>query len=103
MEPAAEGGADDWGEVVTYFAVEFSIARLTYTVLEEKGLQNQKALVYFDGFSGGTTPLSRRYLHVLQGQYQMGVAAMRALAHIIRGESAPDCEYVPYTVVEPEA
>ena len=94
---------DSHPDITAYFAVEFSIARLTYTVLEEKGLQNQKALVYFDGFSGGTTPLSRRYLHVLQGQYQMGVAAIRALAHIIRGESAPDCEYVPYTVVEPEA
>lgn len=93
---------DGHPDITAFFAVEFSIAKLTYMVLEEKGLEKEKALVYFDGFTGGPAPLSRRCLHVLQDQYQMGVAAMRSLAHIIRGESAPECEHVPYSFVEIE-
>ena len=93
---------DSHPDITAFFAVEFSIALLTYMVLEEKGLANKKALVYFDGFTGGPAPLSRRCLHVLQDQYQMGVAAVRSLAHIIRGESVPECEYVPYSFAEIE-
>ena len=87
-------------EVTAYYAVEFSIARLLYQVLEQKGLTETKELVYFDGFANQPAPLARR-LHILQDQYQIGVTAVRHLSHRMRGESVPDHDYINYVVIEP--
>ncbi|MBR0464216.1 MAG: GntR family transcriptional regulator [Clostridia bacterium] len=94
---------DNHPDLTAFYTVEFSIARLLYEILQEKGLQDKKALVYFDGFMGRTTPLSRNCLHIIQGQYEMGVKAVRHLAHRMRGEQVPERDYIPYTFVEPEA
>ena len=93
---------DSHPDVTAYYAVEFSIAQLLYMVLEEKGLEKEKALVYFDGFRSGPSPLSRNCLHIMQDQYQMGVAAIRNLAHILRGEQVSEYEFIPYIFIEPE-
>ena len=87
-------------DVTAFYAVEFSIARLLYQVLEEKGLTGKKDLVYFDGFANQPAPLSKR-LHIMQDQYQIGVTAVRYLAHRMRGEQVPDHEFIQYIVVEP--
>ena len=92
---------DSHPELTAFYAVEFSIARLLYQVLAEKDLLNSKTLVYFDGFRNVPVPLGQ-YVHVIQDQYQMGVTAMRTLAHKMRGEEVPEREYIQHVIVEPE-
>ncbi len=87
-------------ELTAFYVVEFSIALLLHQVLQDKGLLDKKTMVYFDGFSIDPAPLSR-YLHILQDQFQMGVTALRTLAHKQRGDQVPDHEFIPYLVIEP--
>ena len=89
---------DNHPDVTAFFAVEFSIAVMLYEVLKEKGLQDEKDIVYFDGFEGGLG-LDHRFTHVMQNQYQMGVTAVRMLVHMLRGEEVPQKELIPYTII----
>ena len=88
---------DEHPDVTAYFAVEFSIALLLFNMLVEKGLENDKEIVYFDGFEAGLG-LAPRFRHIIQNQYQMGVTGVRMLAHMIRGDDVPAKEIIPYIV-----
>ena len=85
-------------DVTAFFAVEFGIAQKLIRILAQKGLQDEKAVVYFDGFDMGGG-MFQNYAHVLQDQYQMGVTAVRMLVHMIRGETVPAKAIIPYNLV----
>ena len=89
---------DEHPDVTAFFTVEFSIAQRLIDILNEKGLINEKEIVYFDGFDAGPG-LDPKYDHVIQNQYQMGVTGVRMLTHIIRGDEVSAREIVPYTVI----
>ena len=88
---------DEHPDVTAFFAVEFSIALMLFNVLVEKGLTNDKEIVYFDGYEGGLG-LDPKFEHVIQNQYQMGVTSVRMLAHLIRGDEVATKELIPYIV-----
>lgn len=89
---------DERPDVTAFFVVEFEIAYKLIRILTQKGLQDEKAVVYFDGFelNGSMSP---NYAHILQNQYRMGVTAVRMLAHMIRGDSVPAQAIIPHDLV----
>ena len=92
---------DENPDVTAFFAVEYSIAEMLSGILLQKGLYDEKAMVYFDGFDS-YNGLTSKYMHVIQNQYQMGVTATRMLAHLIRGDSVQAKAIIPYRLVGEE-
>ncbi len=85
-------------DVTAFFAVEFEIAHQLIRILTQKGLQDKKAVVYFDGFDTSNI-LFPNYAYVLQNQYQMGVTAVSMLVHMIRGDAVSAKVTIPYHLV----
>ena len=85
-------------DVTAFFVVEYEIAHKLIQILMQKGLQDEKAVVYFDGFDM-TGSLFPNYAHVIQNQYQMGVTAVSMLVHLRRGDSVPAKAIIPYNMV----
>ena len=85
-------------DVTAFFVVEFEIAHKLIRILTQKGLQDKKAVVYFDGFDTGGI-MSPDYAHILQNQYQMGVTAVRMLVHLRRGDSVPAKAIIPHRLI----
>ncbi|WP_026506655.1 GntR family transcriptional regulator [Butyrivibrio sp. MC2013] len=90
---------DSHKDVTAYYAAEYSVAADLYRVLLDKGLEKKKSIVYFDGFDGILDPM-QKYDHIIQNQFQMGVTAMRLLAHRMRGEDVTGRENIPYTLIK---
>ena len=89
---------DNHPELTAFFAVEYSIAKMLYSVLYEKNLIGQKQIAYFDGFADPVAPIIG-IPHILQNQYQIGVQAIRNLERRMHGEEIPECDFVPYTLL----
>ena len=87
---------DEHPDITAYFIMEFTLASKVYAVLKKRGIS--KELVFFDGFED-VLPALPEFTHVVQGQYQMGVTAVRNLVHKMRGENIPSRENIPYRIL----
>lgn len=91
---------DDHPEITAYFIMESVLAMRVYRLLFRRG--EKKDLAFFDGREEELDPIPV-FNHVLQGQYQMGVTAVRLLAHRMRGEKIVERVNIPYRLIEGDA
>ena len=66
--------------------------------MKELGVEKEKKIAFFDGFEEDLDILPI-FPHVMQDQYQMGVAAVRLLAHRLKGNHVSGRENIPYSIV----
>ena len=90
---------DDHSDITAYFAMEYTLALKVYELLYQRGLSRD--LVFFDGYSEDLPEMkfAPRFVHCLQGQYEMGVTAVRTLVHKLRGEEINSRINIPYHIV----
>lgn len=88
-------------DITAYYAVDHELGLLLYRIMKSLGVDKEKTIAYFDGFEEDLDPLPI-FPHVMQDQYQMGVEAVRLLAHRLRGETVTGRENVPYTIEMPK-
>lgn len=85
-------------QVTAFFAVDYTIGVMVYKILKRMGLDQEKEIVFFDGFDGinDSNPI---FTHVMQGEYIMGVKGVKYLLDRIEGKEVPETTYVPYQIV----
>ncbi|MDO4292902.1 MAG: GntR family transcriptional regulator [Eubacteriales bacterium] len=85
-------------QIEAYFAVEYSLAWIIYSCLEQLGLEQKCPVVCFDG----TDNIMRRALftHVRQDEEQIGRLGVRTLAEAVRGSREIRTVLVPHRIVE---
>lgn len=88
-------------QVTGFFAVDQPIGGMVYRVLKEMGLEKKKEVAFFDGIVENYG-MSEGFSCVIQGQYMMGVRAVKLLHRSFRGEAVPQKYCVPYTLVKGE-
>ena len=106
-EDFTEEGGDDCkladyiqknADITAYYAVDYELGMLLYRVMKHTGVDKDKTIACFDGFEEHADPLPV-FPHVMQDQYQMGVAAVRLLAHRLKGDTVTGRENIPYSVI----
>lgn len=88
-------------EITAYYAVDHELAMHLYQIMKKLGVEKEKTIACFDGFEESMDPLPI-FPHIMQDQYQMGVEAVRLLAHRLKGEEVTGRENIPYTVEMPK-
>lgn len=88
-------------EITAYYAVDHELGMLLFQIMKKLGVEKEKTIAYFDGFEEHMDPLPI-FPHVIQDQYQMGVAAVRLLAHRLRGDTVAGRENIPYSILMPK-
>ena len=81
-------------EIDSYFAVEYSLARIVYTCLRKLGLQEKCPVVCFDG--SDNIVQESMFTHVKQNEKEIGSLSVRILADEIRGDDEVKTVLVPY-------
>ena len=71
---------------------------MVYKILKKMGLEQEKEVVFFDGpdEANNSNPI---FTHVMQGEYLMGVQAVKCLLDRISGRKVSEVTYVPYQIV----
>lgn len=85
-------------EIDSYFAVEYSLARIVYTCLRKLGLQEKCPVVCFDG--SDNIVQESMFTHVKQNEKEIGSLSVRILADEIRGDDEVKTVLVPYHIRE---
>ncbi len=85
-------------DITAYYAVDHELGMMLFGIMKKLGIDKEKTIAYFDGFEEYMDPLPI-FPHVMQDQYQMGVAAVRLLAHRLGGEIVTGRENIPYTII----
>ena len=85
-------------EIDSYFAVEYSLARIVYTCLRKLGLQEKCPVVCFDG--SDNIVQESMFTHVKQNEKEIGSLSVRILADEIRGDDEVKTILVPYHIRE---
>ena len=85
-------------EIDSYFAVEYSLARIVYTCLRKLGLQEKCPVVCFDG--SDNIVHESMFTHVKQNEKEIGSLSVRILADEIRGDDEVKTILVPYHIRE---
>ena len=85
-------------EIDSYFAVEYSLARIVYTCLRKLGLQEKCPVVCFDG--SDNIVQESMFTHVKQDEKEIGSLSVRILADEIRGDDEVKTVLVPYHIRE---
>lgn len=85
-------------EIDSYFAVEYSLARIVYTCLRKLGLQEKCPVVCFDG--SDNIVQESMFTHVKQNEKEIGSLSVRLLADEIRGDDEVKTVLVPYHIRE---
>ena len=85
-------------EIDSYFAVEYSLARIVYTCLRKLGLQEKCPVVCFDG--SDNIVQESMFTHVKQNEKEIGSLSVRILADEIRGDDELKTVLVPYHIRE---
>lgn len=88
-------------DITAYYAVDHELGMLLFRIMKKLGVDKEKTIAYFDGFEEHMDPLPI-FPHVMQDQYQMGVAAVRLLAHKLRGDAVTGRENIPHSIVMPK-
>ena len=68
-------------EIDSYFAVEYSLARIVYTCLRKLGLQEKCPVVCFDGSDNIVN--ESMFTHVKQNEKEIGSLSVRILACLL--------------------
>ena len=87
---------DSHPDVTSFFVLEQGIAVALFKTLYNRGLHCD--MVFFDGFEEVIDPLPA-FPRIIQGQYEMGVTAVRLLVHLIRGEEVKGRHNIPYRII----
>lgn len=85
-------------EVTGFFAVDEALGITIYKILCKMGLEKEKEVVFFDGIDERYEP-NPMFSHVVQGEYLMGVMAVKYLRDRIRGKEVPKKYYAPYEII----
>lgn len=85
-------------DVTAYYSVSHELGILLYRIMKKTGLEKEKTIAFFDGFEKDMDILPI-FPHVMQDEWQMGVAAVRLLAHRLRGNDVSGRTNIPYTMV----
>ncbi|MDF2542075.1 MAG: GntR family transcriptional regulator [Herbinix sp.] len=83
--------------ITAFFAVEYGIARILYSAMRELGIENEKAMVCFDGISNSN--MTPQFAYIEQGQYQIGKNSVKMLAEAMKGKGTLESVLVPYKIV----
>ena len=65
-------------------------------ILRKMGLEQEKEVVFFDGWDGKYIP---SFTHMLQGEYLIGVTAVNTLDDRIKGKYVAEKRYIPHQIV----
>ena len=86
-------------EVTGFFAVDHTIGVMVYKILKRLGLEREKEIVFFDGLdeANDSNPV---FTHVMQGEFLMGVRAVKCLRDWIEGKEVAETTYIPYRIVQ---
>lgn len=85
-------------DITAYYSVDHELGMLLFRIMKELGVEKEKKIAFFDGFEEDLDILPI-FPHVMQDQYQMGVAAVRLLAHRLKGNHVSGRENIPYSIV----
>ena len=85
-------------DVTAYYSVSYELGMLLYRIMKKLGMEKEKTIAFFDGVEKDMDILPI-FPHVMQDEWQMGVAAVRLLAHRLRGNNVSGRENIPYTVI----
>ncbi len=85
-------------EVTGFFAVDEALGITVYKILCRMGLEQEKEVVFFDGIDESYDP-NPMFSHVVQGEYLIGVMAVKYLRDRMKGKEVPKKYYVPYEIV----
>lgn len=94
-----ENFVKDHPEVTGFFAVDHTIGVMVYKILKRLGLEREKEIVFFDGLdeANDSNPV---FTHVMQGEFLMGVRAVKCLRDWIEGKEVAETTYIPYRIVQ---
>lgn len=86
-------------QVTGFFAVNQPIGIMLYKILKELHQEQEKEVVFFDGLeeSYDSNPIFTR---IVQGEFMMGVVAVKSLNARMDGKEVPQKNYIPYTLVK---
>ena len=85
-------------EIDSYFAVEYSLARIIYSCLKHLGKERDCPVVCFDGTDN--IMKEAMFTHAKQDEVQIGKQGVQLLAEAIRGKNVPRTVQVPYRIIE---
>ncbi len=85
-------------DITGFFAVEQAMGMNVYRILCRLGMEKEKEVVFFDGIDQSFDP-NPTCSHVVQGEYLMGVMAVKYLRDRMKGKEVPGKHYVPYEIV----
>ena len=85
-------------QITGFFFFFYTIGVMVYKILKKMGLEQEKEVVFFDGpdEANNSNPI---FTHVMQGEYLMGVQAVKCLLDRISGRKVSEVTYVPYQIV----
>ena len=85
-------------QITGFFSVDYTIGVMVYKILKKLGLEEEKEVVFFDGpdEANNSNPI---FTHVMQGEYLIGVRAVKCLLDRISGREVAEVTYVPYKIV----
>ena len=96
-----EGFVKAHPKVTGFFAVDHTIGVMVYKILKRLGLEREKEVVFFDGLdeANDSNPV---FTHVMQGEFLIGVRAVKCLRDRIEGKEVAETTYIPYRIVQGE-
>lgn len=86
-------------QVTGFFAVDQVLGCMVYKILKEMGQEKEKEVVFFDGIVE-SCHMNPGFSCVIQGEYMMGVQAVKLLRRCFKGEQVPAKYCVPYTLIK---
>lgn len=85
-------------EIDSYFAVEYSLARIIFSCLKRLGKDGECPVVCFDGTDNIMKEV--KFTHVKQDEVQIGKRGVQMLVEAIRGKNVPKTVQIPYKIIE---
>ncbi|MCI8614193.1 GntR family transcriptional regulator [Parablautia intestinalis] len=89
----------DHPQVTGFFTVDQALGITVYKILCRMGLEKEKEVVFFDGIDESYDP-NPMFHHVVQGEYLIGVMAVKYLKDRMEGKDVPKKYCVPYEIVK---
>lgn len=85
-------------EATGFFTLDETLGITVYKILCRMGLEKEKEIVFFDGIDENYDP-NPMFSHVKQGEYLIGVMAVKYLRDRMKGREVPKKYCVPYEIV----
>ncbi len=85
-------------EATGFFTLDETLGITVYKILCRMGLEKEKEIVFFDGIDENYDP-NPMFSHVKQGEYLIGVMAVKYLRDRMKGKEVPKKYCVPYEIV----